>query len=111
MEQRDFFQDVYDVVRLIPTGRVSSYGAIARYLGSTRGARVVGYAMNAAHQQAKWVPAHRVLNRNGLLTGKQHFANPDEMQRLLEKEGLVVENEGVVNFDKYFWDPNIELKL
>jgi methylated-DNA-protein-cysteine methyltransferase-like protein len=111
MEQRDFFQDVYDVVRLIPRGRVSSYGAIARYLGSARGARVVGYAMNAAHQQENWVPAHRVLNKVGLLTGKQHFADINEMQRLLEEEGLVIENEGLKDFEKYFWDPNIELNL
>ncbi|MDZ4668193.1 MAG: MGMT family protein [bacterium] len=111
MEQRDFFRDVYEVVRLIPFGRVTSYGAIARYLGSTRGARLVGYAMNAAHQQEKWVPAHRVLNRNGLLTGKHHFANENEMQLCLEKEGLIIENEQVKDFERHFWDPNLELTL
>lgn len=109
--QKDFFKDVYDVVRLIPKGRATSYGAIANYLGDKRGARMVGYAMNAAHQQVPKVPAHRVLNRNGLLTGKHHFAHPNEMQELLESEGLVVKNEQVVDFVLFFWDPNKELNF
>jgi methylated-DNA-protein-cysteine methyltransferase-like protein len=109
--QKDFFKDVYDVVRLIPKGRVTSYGAIANYLGDKRGARMVGYAMNAAHQQIPAVPAHRVLNRAGLLTGKHHFAHQNEMQELLESEGLVVNNEQLVDFNLYFWDPNKALNL
>ncbi|MCF8253255.1 MAG: MGMT family protein [Bacteroidia bacterium] len=111
MVQKDFFKDVYEVVRLIPEGRVTSYGAIARYLGATSGARMVGYAMNAAHSQIPYVPAHRVLNRNGLLTGKHHFGSENEMQSLLEFEGILVEKEQVVNFKSLFWDPNIELAV
>jgi methylated-DNA-protein-cysteine methyltransferase-like protein len=104
-----FFENVYDVARLIPRGRVTSYGAIARYLGSGRSARLVGYAMNTAGAQHPPVPAHRVLNRNGMLTGKHHFGSPDLMQKLLEKEGIVVKKDTVVGFDKLFWDPNVEL--
>ncbi len=107
----DFFEQVYQVVRLIPKGRVTSYGAIAAYLGAKTSARVVGYAMNAAHSQKPKVPAHRVLNRNGQLTGKHHFATPYLMQELLEKEKVKVENDAVVNLKKYFWDPTVELAL
>lgn len=107
----DFFQDVYEVVRLIPRGRVTSYGAIARFLGSAGSSRMVGYAMNAAHTQVPPVPAHRVLNRKGLLTGKHHFGSPEAMQKLLEGEGIRVENDSVVNFEQHFWDPNLELNL
>lgn len=107
----DFFEQVYQVVRLIPKGRVTSYGAIAAYLGAKTSARVVGYAMNAAHSQKPKVPAHRVLNRNGQLTGKHHFATPYLMQELLEKERIKVENDAVVNLKKYFWDPTVELEL
>ena len=106
----DFFRDVYDVVRLIPEGRVTSYGAIAKYLGSARSSRMVGWAMNASHRLPD-VPAHRVLNRNGLLTGKHHFGNPNEMQRLLESEGIIVKDDQVQNFLSLFWDPNDALKL
>jgi len=109
--QSDFFRDVYEVVRLIPQGRVSSYGAIARYLGSSRGSRMVGYAMNAAHHQIPYVPAHRVLNRNGMLTGKHHFGDTSAMQKLLEMEAIQVEGDVVVNFESLFWDPTIELKI
>ena len=106
----NFFNDVYDVVRLIPEGRVTSYGAIARYLGSPRSSRMVGWAMNSAHQ-IKDVPAHRVLNRNGLLTGKMRFENPNQMEELLKNEGIEIKNNQVVKFTEVFWDPNIELEL
>lgn len=106
-----FFENVYEVARLIPRGRVTSYGAIAKYLGSGKSARMVGYAMNAAHLQSPPVPAHRVLNRNGMLTGKHHFGSPDLMQKLLEKEGVKVEKDTVKNFDKIFWNPPVELTI
>ncbi len=100
------FDDIYEVVRLVPYGRVTSYGAIANYLG-TGGARMVGWAMNACHTMPD-VPAHRVLNRNGLLTGKHHFGG-NRMQELLESEGLKVENDQVVDFKKHYWNPSEEL--
>lgn len=103
-----FFADVYEVVKLIPKGRVSSYGAIARYLGVKSGARMVGWAMNASHT-LKDVPAHRVVNRNGLLTGKMHFSDPDQMEKLLLSEGVKVSNDRIENFEKLFWDPTTEL--
>ena len=103
-----FFSDVYDVVRLVPHGRVTSYGAIARYLGSKISARVVGWAMNASHTMDD-VPAHRVVNRNGLLTGRHHFKTPTLMKELLEKEGVKVRDETIMAFDKFFWDPQKEL--
>ena len=111
MEEICFYDQVYQVVRLIPAGRVSSYGAIASYLGTKGSARMVGYAMNAAHTANPTVPAHRVLNRNGLLTGKFHFETPDKMQNLLENEGIKVENDGVKYFKSLFWNPAIELEL
>jgi len=107
--QPDFFQRVYEVVRLVPHGRVTSYGAIAKYLGSAASSRMVGWAMNAAHRQYPPVPAHRVLNRNGLLTGKMHFETPWLMQQLLENEGHVVVENQVIDFRKKFWDPLQEL--
>jgi methylated-DNA-protein-cysteine methyltransferase-like protein len=107
----DFFEQVFQVVRLIPKGRVTSYGAIANYLGAKSSSRVVGYAMNAAHSQKEYVPAHRVLNRNGQLTGKHHFSTPYLMQELLEKEKIIIENDTVINLKKYYWDPTIELAL
>lgn len=106
-----FYLDVYEVVRLIPQGRVSSYGAIARYLGSPQASRMVGYAMNNSHSQAQFVPAHRVVNRNGMLTGKHHFPGETVMQQLLENEGLTIENDQILDFKKYFWDPNLELSV
>lgn len=109
MEQASFFQRVYEVVKLIPYGRVTSYGAIARYLGTGKSARMVGYAMNASHSQLESVPAHRVVNRNGMLTGKHHFGGPNIMQDLLESEGVSVVEDRIVNFDKHFWDPSEEL--
>ena len=99
------------MVRHIPKGRVSSYGAIAKYIGSGKSARIVGWAMNAAGSQKKYVPAHRVVNRNGALTGKHHFGHPTMMQKLLEKEGIKVKQDKVMNFEKLFWDPAMELKL
>lgn len=107
----DFFEQVYQVARLIPKGRVTSYGAIAAYLGAKSSSRVVGYAMNAAGSQKPKVPAHRVLNRNGQLTGKHHFETPFQMQELLEREKIKVENDMVVDFKKLFWDPTVELAL
>ncbi len=109
-QSKDFFRDVYDVVRLIPRGRVTSYGAIAKYLGAPRSSRMVGWAMNAAHSLPD-VPAHRVVNRNGLLTGKMHFSTPTRMEELLNAENVRVQKDKVVNFDTLFWDPSIELSL
>ena len=109
--KEDFFEKVYAVVRLIPRGRVSSYGAIAKYLGTGSSARTVGWAMNAAHFQKEPVPAHRVVNRLGMLSGKHHFASPYAMQEALEAEGIEVENDQIQNFTSVFWDPAIELAL
>ena len=99
---------MYEVVRLVPKGRVTSYGAIARYLGTGMSARMVGWAMNAAHGE-KNVPAHRVVNSQGLLSGKHHFATPTAMQNALEKEGVKVLKDKVVDFQKKLWDPALEL--
>ncbi len=104
----DFFEQVYAVVRLIPFGRVTTYGAIANYFGAKKSSRMVGWAMNASHQIPD-IPAHRVVNRNGLLTGKMHFNSPNQMQELLEAENVPVENDQVMDFKKHFWDPNLEL--
>ena len=106
-----FFEDVFEVVKLIPKGRVTSYGAIAKYLGATRSSRMVGYAMNASHLEDAKITAHRVVNRNGLLTGKHHFSSVNEMQLRLEKEGIKIIDDQVVNFNILFWDPNIELAI
>ncbi|MCX8148555.1 MGMT family protein [Thermaurantimonas aggregans] len=100
---------VWDVVRLIPPGRVTTYGHIAEYLGAKGSARLVGYAMNASHSQPD-VPAHRVVNRKGLLTGKHHFGHPERMQQLLEAEGLIVQNDQIVDFEKHLWVPSRELR-
>ena len=100
----DFFQAVYEVVRLIPQGKVTTYGAIAQALGSKGAARMVGWAMNASHSLPD-VPAHRVVNRKGLLTGKMHFADPNEMQRKLIDEGIPVVDDQIQHFDSFFWDP------
>lgn len=105
-----FFEDVYEVVKLIPRGRVTSYGAIANYLGTKMSARMVGWAMNAAHDLPE-VPAHRVVNRLGLLTGKMHFQTPDRMQTLLEAEGIVIKDDKIQGFSTVFWDPARELEL
>ena len=109
-EQKDFFVNVYDVVKCIPLGRVTSYGAIAKYLGAPSASRTVGWAMNSSHKFSE-IPAHRVVNRNGMLTGKMHFKTPKSMQKKLEKEGVMIINDKVHNFKDIYWDPNIELKL
>ncbi|MCF8462076.1 MAG: MGMT family protein [Flavobacteriales bacterium] len=106
-----FFKDVWDVARLIPKGRVTSYGAIAKYLGSPGAARMVGWAMNACSASQEPVPAQRVVNRIGMLSGKSHFQGHNLMQELLESEGVKVENNQVVEFEKLFWDPMVELGL
>ena len=111
MRDISFFQSVYEVARLIPYGRVTSYGAIASFLGSKGSSRVVGWAMNATHHLPENIPAHRVVNRNGLLTGKHHFGGSQTMQELLESEGITVEDNQIQNFANYFWDPAKELKL
>ena len=110
MDKESFFQDVYEVAKLIPRGRVTSYGAIAKYLGVARSARVVGWAMNGAVAKHD-VPAHRVVNRIGLLTGKNHFQSPTRMKELLEAEGIKVKNDQIIDFEKHFWDPMTELGL
>ncbi|WP_417872441.1 MGMT family protein [Xanthomarina gelatinilytica] len=102
-----FFDKVYQVAKQIPYGRVTSYGAIAKYLGAARSARMVGYAMNGSHN--KVVPAHRVVNRKGLLTGKHHFEGTNLMQQLLESEGVQVTDNQIQNFEEVFWDPSKEL--
>jgi len=105
----DFFKRVYEVAKLIPAGRVTSYGAIARYLGTTRSARMVGWAMNQSFAQPETIPAHRVVNRNGLLTGKHFFGGENIMQELLEAEGIIIEDNKIINFAERFWDPSKEL--
>ena len=105
------YEAIYDVVRAIPKGRVSSYGAVAAAIGAASGARVVGYAMNNSFGAKPKVPAHRVVNRNGMLTGKHHFSPPERMQQLLEKEGVKIEEDKVVDFDTLFWDPIKELEI
>jgi methylated-DNA-protein-cysteine methyltransferase-like protein len=107
----NFFQLVYDIVRQIPIGRVTSYGAIAAALGAKSSARMVGWAMNGSHRMKPRVPAQRVVNRQGLLSGRIHFDYPEQMQELLEKEGVKIEDNQVVNFNKKFWDPVKELGL
>lgn len=106
-----FFEQVYDVARQIPKGRVTSYGAIAAYLGTKMSARMVGWAMNGAFHLRPPVPAHRVVNRNGMLSGKMHFSTPTRMEELLKKEKIKVVDDTIVDFDKKFWDPAIELSL
>ncbi|WP_445455901.1 MGMT family protein [Flavobacterium sp. HNIBRBA15423] len=104
----NFFERVYEIARLIPEGKVTSYGAIAKAIGATRSARMVGYAMNASHDMED-VPAHRVVNRKGLLSGKHHFEGTNLMQQLLENEGIKVIDNQIVDFEKYFWEPKIEI--
>lgn len=108
-KNKDYFDAVFQVVRLIPKGRATSYGSISNYLGTKSGARMVGWAMNASHLQKEYVPAHRVVNRNGMLTGKHHFSPPESMQEALEAEGIEVKDDKIVNFKKIYWDPSKEL--
>lgn len=110
-EYPDFYKLVIEVTKKIPYGRVTSYGAIARYLGTAQTSRMVGYALNGCHKLNEFIPAHRVVNRNGMLSGKSHFGGPDVMQQLLEGEGIEVENDKVVNFKELFWDPSEELPM
>ena len=100
-----FFEKVYEVTLLVPYGRVTSYGAIARFLGSGKSARMVGWALNSSHTRPVFIPAHRVVNRNGLLTGKHHFGNSSTMRQLLENEGIIIEDDIIINFREKFWDP------
>jgi len=109
--KESIYDVIYDVVRSIPKGRVSSYGAIAAAIGAASGARVVGYAMNNCYGVKPKVPAHRVVNRNGMLTGKHHFSPPEKMQQLLEKEGVKIKDDKVVDFATRFWDPIKELEI
>jgi methylated-DNA-protein-cysteine methyltransferase-like protein len=110
MKQNEgFFDRVYQVVSQVPYGRVTSYGAVARYLGSTGAARMVGWAMNQSHTSETFIPAHRVVNRVGMITGKHHFDGTNLMQELLENEGAIIEENRILNFDDLFWDPGEEL--
>ena len=103
--KNNFFENVYQVVKEIPYGRVTSYGAIASYLGTKGSSRMVGWAMNASHSATENIPAHRVVNRNGLLSGKRHFGGPDVMKELLESEGLIIDGDKIVNFEERFGNP------
>jgi methylated-DNA-protein-cysteine methyltransferase related protein len=109
-QDNDFFSKVYEVTKLIPFGRVTSYGAIASFLGSGRSARMVGWALNVSHSNRDFIPAHRVVNHKGLLTGKHHFGNSTTMEQLLENEGIIIENDRIINFKERFWDPGKELE-
>jgi len=110
-DKYSFFENVYEVVKLIPKGRATSYGAIAKYLGAARSARMVGYALNSCFAHADKIPAHRVVNRNGMLTGKHHFPDEYPMDEALRKEGIKVKDDKIVDFKAVFWDPSIELSL
>ena len=111
MDRVSFYDQVYQVVALIPRGKVTSYGAIAAYLGTKGSSRMVGYAMNGIHNSFPNLPAQRVVNRNGLLTGKFHFGTPTKMRELLESDGIKVENDQIINFKAHYWDPAIELDI
>ena len=108
-DNKGFFERVYEVTKLVPYGRITSYGAIARYLGVEGSARMVGWALNSSHTANGYIPAHRVVNRNGILTGKHHFGNSSTMQQLLENEDFTVKDDRVVEFRERFWDPSVEL--
>jgi methylated-DNA-protein-cysteine methyltransferase-like protein len=108
-KSENFFEKVYEVVRLIPYGKVTTYGCIANYLGAAKSSRMVGWAMNNSHNQTQEVPAHRVVNRKGLLTGKHHFGGTNLMQQLLESEGIIVVENQIQELEKVFWDPMKEL--
>ena len=106
-----FYRRIYEIVKQIPCGRVTSYGALAAATGAPGAARMVGWAMNASHAQPEFIPAHRVVNRNGLLTGRHHFSPPSAMQELLENEGITVLNNQIMDFESKFWDPVKELDI
>ena len=106
-----FFEDVFEIVKLIPPGRVTSYGAIAKFLGSGLSARMVGWAMNASHRLIPPIPAHRVVNRNGMLSGRMHFETPSTMEDRLTSEGIVVKDNTIVGFERVFWDPASEIGI
>jgi methylated-DNA-protein-cysteine methyltransferase-like protein len=108
-ENANFFEKVYQITKTIPSGRVTSYGAIARCIGAPGSARMVGWALNNCHNLTEFIPAHRVVNRNGLLTGKNHFRHPEMMQELLESEGIIIDHDQVCNFEILFWDPCVNL--
>lgn len=110
-DKESIYDAIYDVVRSVPQGRVTSYGAVAAAIGAASGARVVGYAMNSCEGINPAVPAHRVVNRNGMLTGKHHFVPPERMQQLLEQEGVKIADDKVVDFHRLFWDPMVELEF
>ena len=109
MKDDSFFERVYEITKRIPEGRVTTYGAIARYTGSPGAARMVGWALNKVYTREEFIPAHRVVNRKGLLTGKQHFHGPEVMKELLENEGIHVKDDQVLDFQNVFWDPNKDL--
>ena len=109
-KNKDFFQHVHEVAKLIPEGRVTNYGSIAKYLGAARSSRMVGWAMNAAHGNSE-IPAHRVVNRLGMLSGKMHFETPTTMEERLTEEGIMIKEDKIVNFKEIFWDPNLELEI
>lgn len=109
IKEGDFFERVYAIVSLVPEGRVTTYGAVAAYIGAPGAARTVGWALNACHDYNHVVPAHRVVNRNGMLTGKHHFRHPEMMKELLDSEGVKVEDDRVADFKNLFWDPYKEL--
>lgn len=111
MSEPTFYEKVYEVVRLVPPGRVTSYGAIAKYLGAARSSRLVGWAMNVSHGVVPSVPAHRVVNRQGLLSGKAHFGDVNTMEAKLTAEGIEVVNDQIQHFDRIFWDPEKELTI
>ena len=111
MKEYTFYENVYDVVGLIPKGRVTTYGSIANYLGSKQSARMVGWALNSTRGKTSNLPVHRVVNRVGMLTGKKYFLTPDKMRNLLEKEGMLIKGDQIINFMSYFWDPSLELKI
>lgn len=109
MSENNFFERVYEIAKMIPPGKVTTYGSIARAAGSPQSARMVGWAMNISHLRQDFIPAHRVVNRNGMLTGKHHFRHENLMQELLESEGLIIEDDQIIDFEFHYWDPNKEL--
>lgn len=111
MKNDSFFDRVYHVTRMIPPGRVTTYGTIARFIGAPQASRMVGWALNNCHILEEFVPAHRVVNRNGILTGKHHFRTVDLMQKLLENEGIEVEDDKIIHFERHFWDPSTHAEM